>query len=201
MAVNPSLSAAITKAVADVTPGLSKRLADGDDVYAEILGAAAQAHEETRRILQASVDSARRAGHSWESIGRLLGVSKQAAQQRFGRLPTVSSETDAKGKMLYPVTALNEMGLLKELGRFGWHSVGFGVRYHRIKLSAEQWEHARVIAAPSLIREFEAQGWQQIGNSSFPWAYFSRSLRTPADDGLPARHLLQLIRDEGFPRR
>lgn len=103
--------------------------------------------------------------------------------------------------MLYPVTAFNEMGLLRELGRFGWHSIGFGVRYHRIRLSTEQWEHARVFAAPSLIREFEGQGWQQIGNTSFPWAYFSRSMRTPPEYGPDARHLLHLIRDEGFPRR
>ncbi len=32
----------------------------------------------------AAVAAARAAGSSWTSIGRVLGISKQAAQQRFG---------------------------------------------------------------------------------------------------------------------
>lgn len=35
--------------------------------------------------LWASVESARRAGVSWEMIGRALGCSRQAAQQRFSK--------------------------------------------------------------------------------------------------------------------
>jgi hypothetical protein len=31
-----------------------------------------------------AVAAARKAGHSWNSIGLMLGTSKQAAQQRFG---------------------------------------------------------------------------------------------------------------------
>jgi hypothetical protein len=34
--------------------------------------------------LRRQVQAARRGGHSWEGIGYALGVSKQAAQQRFG---------------------------------------------------------------------------------------------------------------------
>jgi Protein of unknown function (DUF3887) len=35
--------------------------------------------------LQAAVDRARAAGHSWQRIGDVLGTSRQAAFQRFGR--------------------------------------------------------------------------------------------------------------------
>jgi hypothetical protein len=35
--------------------------------------------------LRASVDRARAAGHTWQEIGDLLGTSRQAAFQRFGR--------------------------------------------------------------------------------------------------------------------
>jgi hypothetical protein len=35
--------------------------------------------------LQATVDRARAAGHSWKSIGDVLGTTRQAAFQRFGR--------------------------------------------------------------------------------------------------------------------
>lgn len=201
MSERSSLSAAIERAVAEATPDLSRRLGKGEDVYADILQVADEAHDETRRILQVSVDSARRAGHSWESIGRILGVSKQAVQQRFGRLPAddlgkVASET----KILYPVSAFNEMNLLRELGRFGWHSVGFGVRFHRLELSPEKWEHTRVFAAPGTLQELSAQGWTRIGESSFPWAYFSRSCEIPRDSGTPTTDILRLILD-GVPRR
>jgi len=35
-------------------------------------------------MLRRQVDVARRAGHSWAAIGLALGVTRQAAQQRFG---------------------------------------------------------------------------------------------------------------------
>jgi hypothetical protein len=38
-------------------------------------------------MLHRQVDLARRAGHSWAAIGLALGVTRQAAQQRFGVEP------------------------------------------------------------------------------------------------------------------
>jgi hypothetical protein len=35
--------------------------------------------------LRRQVSLARRSGHSWAAIGFALGISRQAAQQRFGR--------------------------------------------------------------------------------------------------------------------
>jgi hypothetical protein len=52
------------------------------------LGAMAAARElsaATDAALQESVDRARSAGHSWREIGDVLGTSRQAAFQRFGR--------------------------------------------------------------------------------------------------------------------
>jgi len=39
---------------------------------------------EADAALSGAVDRARRDGHTWSQIGTALGVSKQAAQQRFG---------------------------------------------------------------------------------------------------------------------
>jgi hypothetical protein len=50
-------------------------------VVADALGTARDA--ETK--LKEAVEAARRAGHTWQEIGDLLGTSRQAAFQRFGR--------------------------------------------------------------------------------------------------------------------
>ncbi len=49
-----------------------------------LVAASRVAAEETEPLLQEPVADARSAGHSWDTVGRLLGVSRQAAQQRFG---------------------------------------------------------------------------------------------------------------------
>lgn len=45
-----------------------------------------QARAEYEGELLSLVMDARDAGESWASIGRALGITKQAAQQRYGRL-------------------------------------------------------------------------------------------------------------------
>lgn len=42
--------------------------------------------EEVERTLAGAIDRARHDGYSWSQIGTALGVSKQAAQQRYGSL-------------------------------------------------------------------------------------------------------------------
>ncbi|MGN5376455.1 MAG: hypothetical protein DI613_07285 [Kocuria rhizophila] len=53
--------------------------------YADIIEVAGVVVDETKAGLQRAVDSARNAGMSWSEIGLTLGISKQAAQQRFMR--------------------------------------------------------------------------------------------------------------------
>jgi hypothetical protein len=72
-------------AVAASVAAAARRLADElgqpgpqQVAAARDLSAAAEA------ALQAAVDRARAAGHSWEEIGDVLGTSRQAAFQRFG---------------------------------------------------------------------------------------------------------------------
>lgn len=47
--------------------------------------AAAERAAHAQRYLANTVRNARDAGLSWAAIGELLGVSRQAAQQRFGQ--------------------------------------------------------------------------------------------------------------------
>ena len=53
-----------------------------DDLLASLKPASATV-DATRAVLQAQVDELRRREVSWEAIGRALGVSRQAAWERF----------------------------------------------------------------------------------------------------------------------
>lgn len=43
--------------------------------------------DQTARMMTAAVAAARASGATWQQIGQVLGVSRQAAFQRFGRVP------------------------------------------------------------------------------------------------------------------
>lgn len=61
-----------------------------DPVDLRRIGAASLAIEEAEAELRAAVQGARANGRSWGFIGLVLGVSKQAAQQRFGGVAPAS---------------------------------------------------------------------------------------------------------------
>jgi len=55
------------------------------------IAAAAKAVEDASESLRQAVRSAREAGLTWATIGEVLGVTKQAAHERFGRSRRSSS--------------------------------------------------------------------------------------------------------------
>lgn len=150
----------------------------GTNDHLRLVQRCAAADAATRRILAQAVDAARAAGHSWAAIGTELGMSRQAAQQRFGGAP--AEPTSPTERWLGPVTAFDEMHELEIAGRLGWHTVGAGILRHRMVRTDTQWEHARVLwpASPKgLLRD----GWQ-IGCRTFPWIYLIRNTGVPAED-------------------
>ncbi|WP_261820828.1 hypothetical protein [Nocardioides sp. OK12] len=157
----------------------------GQQDHLAIVRRTAQAEQEVRSLLRQAVASARGAGHSWAVLGAELGMSRQAAQQRFGepRDQDDAETTDggpgnAEERWLGPVTAFDEMGELALAGRLGWRTVGAGVLRHRVRRTPTQWEHRRVVWTGSAAR-FERDGWV-VGVRAFPWLYLVR------DTGLPA---------------
>lgn len=137
---------------------------------------AAEAEGEVRGLLQQSVDAARGAGCSWAAIGTALGMSRQAAQQRFGRAVEEDGEQE---RWLGPVTAFDEMAELEIAGRMGWHTVGAGMLQHKMVRTPTQWEHRRVVW-PRSMSSLTEQGWQ-IGAKAFPWVYLIRDTGRPAE--------------------
>ncbi|MCC5578810.1 hypothetical protein IMZ11_24595 [Microtetraspora sp. AC03309] len=165
-----------------------KGLDNDPDAHLLMVAASSVAAQETSRLLRQSITGARTAGHSWETLGRLLGISRQAAQQRFG-----TSAADRKGsvpgdtpthRMLTPLHAFNEMEALEREGLRGWHAVDYGYLFHLVEASPHKWEHRR-LWWPSRRRRrlMEEQGWELIVPSDFdsPWAYYKRRLNEPAE--------------------
>ncbi|MDT0323103.1 hypothetical protein [Streptomyces millisiae] len=163
----------------------------GSDPSAHLLMVAASrvAAEETSRLLRQSINGARAAGHSWEVVGRLLGISRQAAQQRFGTPAATPPPADpgAHRRVLSPLNAFNEMDALAESGRRGWHVVDYGHLHHLVESSPRQWEHQRLWwPTRRRRRRMVEQGWELIVPTAFdsPWAYYKRPLDLPAEPGL-----------------
>ena len=82
----------------DSFKALSARLAEQSAVLAEALGSplaapayldlvrrAKRVDDLAEQMLRLSVQQSRDAGHTWQEIGDLLGVTRQAAFQRFGK--------------------------------------------------------------------------------------------------------------------
>ncbi|GAB2889293.1 hypothetical protein [Streptomyces mayteni] len=162
----------------------------GSDPAAHLVMVAASrvAAEETSRLLRQSINGARAAGHSWEVVGRLLGISRQAAQQRFAT-PTAgpAAAADAHRRTLTPLNAFNEMEALADSGRRGWHVVDYGHLHHLVESSPTQWEHQRLWwPTRRRRRRMAEQGWELIVPTDFdsPWAYYKRPLDLPPEPGL-----------------
>src|SRR5690554_6246844 len=80
-----ALAESISTALAEVLPDLEKRISADPKAFLDLVAVAAKAERQTEDMLRSAVIAARAGGHSWEAIGSRLGISRQAAHQRFGR--------------------------------------------------------------------------------------------------------------------
>lgn len=141
--------------------------------FLTLVAAARVGAEESDRLLRQAVLGARQAGHSWEVIGRLLDVSRQAAQQRFAPRDAGTAAAPDR-RVITGVTAFTEMARLAVEGEQGWHLVDFGPLYLVVERSDQAWEHKRLTMPPKPVqRRLAAQGWTDAG-AWFPFRYFKR---------------------------
>jgi len=176
----PDLRQLLSEALTAARPDLSERLGTDPEAHLELVSLALAARSETDALLRAAISSARSAGCTWEAIGHVLDMTRQAAQQRYGGEAAVLPRTGGNTLRLAPLSAFNEMRVLDRAGRYGWHSIGFGALFHIIEKSELQWEHRRVHVVGADRRELEDAGWEQIGSVWFPWAYYKRCTGEPA---------------------
>ncbi len=155
---------------------------EGTQDFLQLTAGAAALHAATNALLHSAVASTRAAGATWQSIGDVLGMSKQAAQKRFA--PTSLScgtKLDPRERIIGPTTYFDELRELGLAGQYGWHSIEAGPTHHRVVSSETQWEHARITVSPARVARLQAEGWDVIG-SSFPYTYLKR------DTGVPCLH-------------
>lgn len=166
--------------MSELTDALGRAILDGADPGDELalVRRTAAADEATTLLLQQAVGAARSAGHSWTAIGATLGLTRQAAQQRFGRGGEATH--DVNERWLGPVTAFDEMAELEIAGRLGWHTVEAGLLRHRMVRTSTQWEHKRVLWSGSSGR-YARDGWQ-LGCRAFPWVYLVRDTGRPVTE-------------------
>ena len=138
-----------------------------------------------RTVTQSAVDGARKNGASWAEIGKILGSSRQAAQQLYGAPRTAPEASSVPLEpavlTLFPVTAFDEMGKLAQLGADGWHAIRVGLQSHELVQDSQPWEHARAVQGGRKSSRLLEEGWGVVPGGTFPWVYFSRPVPIAPD--------------------
>lgn len=86
------------------------------------VGEALRKVRDAEATLRDAVDAARAAGHTWQELGDLLGTSRQAAFQRFGR-PVDPATGASMAEVKLPDAIHRAEGLVAELVGCRWHEV------------------------------------------------------------------------------
>lgn len=149
----------------------------GDNVeeFKDAIMAAHIVADEGRLDLQRWVDAARRTGLSWTDVGDALGISKQAAQQRFKSAETDEGAVDEEGAKIvrFGATAFNEMAMMRNEGRNGNELINTGMLTLTFRSTEYNWEYRRRLGVAPMMAEMKAAGWTYV-SSWLPFHYFKR---------------------------
>ena len=154
--------------------GLAKDSETDPASLLRLVDATSEAVELCGKLQRAAVHQTRRADLPWSEIGAVMGITRQAAQQRFA--PEEDSQPLTESTRRIPgATAFNEMQILQAEGKAGYHLVGFGPLFLTVMASTSVWEHRRLHSLNVMSKrpQMEAAGWIYVG-SWFPFHYFKR---------------------------
>lgn len=158
---------------ADRQPPFTGESAEG---FAEAIVAANLVADEGRLGLQRWIDAARRAGLSWTEIGAALGISKQAAQQRFRALePADDMAGEGEEIVRLGATAFNEMGMLRIEGQKGRELIRTGALVLVFRPTGVKWDYRRRIGGAAMVEAMQTEGWT-LASTWFPFLYFKRPI-------------------------
>ncbi|GAA1188282.1 hypothetical protein HNR09_000269 [Nesterenkonia xinjiangensis] len=122
-----------------------------------------------------AVRSAHEAGLSWARIGKHLGISRQAVQQRFD--PSYhEDESDADGtRTLGPVSRVEELDHLNAAGAEGWRPIRSLHGQHIMQRDRRHWEVRRVSVLTAGSMPSENDGWR-AATTRFPDCFYIREV-------------------------
>ncbi len=144
------------------------------DEYPPMIQAAHVVADEARLALHRWIDASRHAGLSWTEIGALVGISKQAAQQRFGGGRADETE-DSDVIVRQGANAFNEMAIMAEEGANGRELVGTGMFRLTFVQTDRAWEYRRMVGIGPDTEAMAVHGWQLV-SSWLPFHYFKRPI-------------------------
>lgn len=151
---------------------------ENQDSFADAITAAHLVADEARINLGRWIDAARRSGLSWSEVGDALGISKQAAQQRFKSLDGNDESVTESGEEIVRVVAgaFNEMSVMREEGRKGFELVRTGALMLVFRPTTQRWEYRRLIRlSHNVPPEMEREGWRFV-TSWLPFLYYKRAI-------------------------
>ena len=147
--------------------------------FRDAITAAHLVYDEGKIELHRWVDAARRSGLSWAEIGDCLGITKQAAQQRFKTATAIDDTSLADDEIVIRLgaTAFNEMRILREEGAKGHELMETGALKLVFRKTNQLWEYQRRIGGIWTIGGMKAEmregGWAYV-DSWPPFHYFKR---------------------------
>lgn len=143
--------------------------------FAEAIVVAHVVADEAKLNLHRWIDAARRTGVSWAEIGEALGISKQAAQQRFRPDEEAEDPSKRRGEEVVRIgaTAFNEMNILRAEGRKGNELIRTGALKLVFRPTSRAWEYQRRLGAAPPTSTMEKDGWIYV-SSWMPFHYFKR---------------------------
>ena len=146
---------------------------DGDrrESFPALIEAAEVVSDEARLTLQRWVRAGRRSGLSWSDIGAITGVSKQAAQQRFGADDEAAAPAGAITVRI-GATAFNEMAMLQREGEAGRELIGTGALRLYLRQTDRPWRYCRTVGEMDAKQRIE-RGWEHV-SSWFPFHYYKQ---------------------------
>ena len=142
----------------------------------DAIEAASIVADEGRTGLQRWVEAGRREGLTWSDVGAVLGISKQAAQQRFrSALEPEDAPRPDQIEVRFGATAFNEERILDQEGRRCNELVRVGALALVFRKTDAVWEHRRVVALSAAVAEasLTKARWTYV-SSWFPFHYFKR---------------------------
>jgi ATP-dependent Clp protease ATP-binding subunit ClpA len=106
------------------------------------------------------VEEARRAGCSWTEIGQRIGVSKQAARQRFAQRPGVAGDLEWRPRLLACLQAAGREASADGAAELGTHHQLLGLFHEGVAAAVLEKLGIRADAARAAARELFPGGGQ-----------------------------------------